>query len=66
MFRIKDDNTVRNFAFITTGTKCFRNLGTLLVTSSAATPGSGKFVYIGCVYNLSATTWDIVAYGQEA
>jgi hypothetical protein len=66
MFRIKDDGTARTFALISSGTNCFRNVGTGITLNSTATTAN-KLTYVGCVYNSSGTgTWDVVAFGQEA
>jgi hypothetical protein len=66
MFCIKDDGTARTFALTSSGTNCFRNVGTSITLSSTSTTAT-KLTYVGCVYNSSGTgTWDIVAFGQEA
>jgi hypothetical protein len=62
MFRIKDDGTVRNIAWTTSGTNCFRVVGTTLPTSTTTI---NKLTYVGCIYNATASTWDVVAVGQE-
>jgi len=63
MFRIKDDGTVRSFAWTTTGNKYFRAVGVTLPTSTTT---ANKITYVGCVYNSTGTgTWDVIATGRE-
>jgi hypothetical protein len=45
----------------TSGTKGFRAVGVTLPTTTVA----GKSLYIGCIYNVSATSWDVVATAQQ-
>jgi len=63
MFRIKDDGTVRNIYWTTSGTNCFRVVGTTLPTSTTT---MYKLTYVGCIYNATASTWDVIAVGKEA
>jgi hypothetical protein len=68
MFRIKDDGTSRTIAFTSTGTNCFKNVGTAINLEAIATTAS-KTTYIGCIYNSTGTgtgTWDVIATGTEA
>jgi hypothetical protein len=62
MFRIKDDGTSRSYSFTTSGAKCFRAVGVTLATATT----SSKTTYIGCVYNSTSSTWDVIAIGTEA
>jgi hypothetical protein len=62
MFRINDDGTPRSIAWTTTGTNRFRVIATTLPTSTTT---ASKITYVGCIYNATASTWDVVAVGQE-
>jgi hypothetical protein len=65
IFRLKDaSGGTATITFATgTGTKGFRKVGTTIPASIA---GSGKTLYVGCIYNANDVVWDIVAVSQEA
>jgi hypothetical protein len=63
LFRIKDDGTVRNIAWSTSGTNYFRIVGTTLPTSTTA---AGKLTYVGSLYNASSSTWDVIGVVTES
>jgi hypothetical protein len=56
--RLRDNGTARAIAY---GAQ-YRAVGVTLPTTTTI----GKLVYIGMIYNLTDTKWDIVAVGQEA
>jgi hypothetical protein len=62
MFRLKDNGTARTVAWTTGSTNSFRVVGTTLPTTTVV----GKLMYVGCVYNLTDSRWDVIAVGQEA
>jgi hypothetical protein len=63
LFRIRDSGILCNLAWTTTGTNRFRAIGTTLPTSTTST---SKLTYVGCVYNSTDSTWDVIAVGLEA
>tara|TARA_R110002167_G_scaffold352273_2_gene565176 strand:+ start:14142 stop:16244 length:2103 start_codon:yes stop_codon:yes gene_type:complete len=56
--RIKDNGTARAL----TWNAIFRAIGTTLPTATTAS----KTIYVGAIYNLDDTKWDIVAVSEEA
>lgn len=58
IIRIKDNGSARGITF----NAIFRALGVTLPTTTTA----NKTVYIGCIYNITDTKWDVVAVKQEA
>jgi hypothetical protein len=62
LFRIKDNGTARALTWTTGSTNSFRVIGTTLPTTTVA----NKTVYVGCIYNVTDSRWDVVAVGQEA
>jgi hypothetical protein len=61
MFRIKDNGTAQALTWTTGSTNSFRVIGTTLPTTTVA----NKTVYVGCIYNVADSRWDVVAVGQE-
>ena len=57
LVRIKDDGNTRVLTW--TG---FTAIGVTLPTDSTA----GKWHYVGCTYNLGATTWHVIAVSEQA
>jgi hypothetical protein len=53
------DNTISQTI---TWNAIFRPIGTTLPTATVA----GKLVYVGCIYNVLDTKWDVVSVAQEA
>jgi len=64
LFRLKDDGTaVRNITWSKgTSSKLFREVGITLPTSTTTV---NKLTYVGCIYNGSASTWDVIAVTTE-
>jgi hypothetical protein len=62
VFRFQDNGTARALTWTTGTSKSFRAIGTTLPTTTVA----GKTIYIGCIYNLADTRWDVIAVAQEA
>jgi hypothetical protein len=60
IIRIKDNGTARSLNW-TTGVGAYRVIGTVLPTVTVA----NKTVYIGCIYNATDTTWDVVSVAQQ-
>lgn len=58
IIRIKDDGTARS---ITWGAS-FASRGATLPTTTVL----GKYLYVGLIYNSTASVWDCVAVGNEA
>ena len=58
VLRITDDGTARGL----TWNAIFRIIGTTLPTTTTA----NKTIYVGLIYNTTATTWDVVAVKEEA
>jgi hypothetical protein len=58
MVRIKDDGTARALTYDTQ----FRAMGTALPTTTVL----GKVLYMGFIFDSTATKWDLVAAAQEA
>jgi hypothetical protein len=63
LFRIRDSGTVCNLTWTSSGTNRFRSVGTTLPTSTTTI---NKLTYVGCVYNSTDSTWDVIAVGLEA
>ena len=59
--RLTDNGTSRALTW-TTSSGGYRVIGTTLPTTTTAT----KTIYVGCVYNSSATYWDVVAVATQA
>lgn len=59
LIRIIGDTVSRN---ITSWNAIYRVIGTILPTTVAA----NKTVYVGCIYNESSATWDVVAVTTQA
>ena len=58
LFSIKDDGTSRTL----TWNAAFAPVGVTLPTATTV----GKWTYMGCIYNASATRWDVIAVTTEA
>lgn len=56
--RVKDDGTPRTL----TWNAAYRGVGVALPSTTVA----GKILYVGAVYNLTDTKWDVIAVVQEA
>jgi hypothetical protein len=59
--RIKDSGSGQTISWTTTAGG-YRVIGTTLPTSIAA----GKTIYVGCVYNVADSFWDVVAVATQA
>ena len=55
--RIKDNGTIQTIAW----NAIFRVIGTTLFTSTVAS----KTFYVGCIYNVADTKWDVVSVAQQ-
>ena len=62
LFKVFDDGTARTITWVTDQAKSFRAVGVTLPANTAA----GKTLYIGCVYNASASRWDVISINQQA
>lgn len=62
VFRIKDNGTARALTWTTGVSKGFRAVGATLPTTTVI----NKTVYVGCIYNIADSRWDVVAVAQEA
>lgn len=62
VFRIKDNGTARALTWTTGVSKGFRAVGVTLPTTTVI----NKTVYVGCIYNIADSRWDVVAVAQEA
>lgn len=58
ILRIKDNGTARAITF----NAIFRAIGSTLPTTTTI----NKTLYIGCIYNLTDTKWDVVVVNLEA
>ena len=58
VIRIQDDGTQRNLSWNAT----YEVIGVTLPTTTTA----GKKIYVGCIYNSTDSTWDVVAVNIEA
>lgn len=56
VIRVKDNGTARALSFNTV----YRAIGTTLPTTTAIS----RVLYLGCLYNVQDTTWDVLAVGQ--
>lgn len=61
IFRFADNGTARALTWTTGTSKSFRSVGTPLPTTTVAS----KTLYVGCVYNSTASRWDVIAVAQE-
>ena len=61
VIRIKDNGTARALTW-TTSSGAYRAIGVTLPTTTVI----NKTVYIGCIYNVADTFWDVVAVAQQA
>ena len=59
---IKDNGTARSITFTTGVTKGFSQVGTVLPTATVA----GKWLYVKCIYNSTASRWHAVGVVYEA
>lgn len=59
--RIKDDGTGRTLSFVTTAGG-YRVIGTTLPLTTTAS----KTIYVGCIYNIADSFWDVVAVATQA
>ena len=59
--RIKDNGTPQTLSW-TTSAGGYRVIGTTLPTTTTAS----KTIYVGCVYNLADSFWDVVAVATQA
>jgi len=62
IFRINDNGTARALTWVTSGSGAFRAVGASLPTTTTA----NKATYVGCIYNASSSTWDVVAVGTQS
>jgi len=62
IFRINDNGTARALTWVTSGAGSFRAVGVSLPTTTTA----NKATYVGCIYNASSSTWDVVAVGTQS
>jgi hypothetical protein len=62
VFRFKDNGTVQALTWTTGAAKSFRGIGVAL----PAVTVSEKTLYVGCIYNVLDSRWDVVAVAQEA
>jgi hypothetical protein len=58
IIRIDDNGSAQSLGW----NAIYRAVGTTLPTTTVA----GKTLYVGCVYNVNKTKWDVVAVSQEA
>jgi hypothetical protein len=58
IIRIKDNGTARTLAF----NAIYRAIGVTLPTTTVLS----KTLYLGMIYNLTDTKWDVIAVAQEA
>lgn len=56
MIRVKDNGTARTLGF----NAIYRAIGVNLPTTTAIS----RVLYLGCLYNVQDTTWDVLAVGQ--
>lgn len=61
IFRIRDNGVARALTWPTGASKTFRAIGVTLPTTTIV----GKTLYVGCIYNLTDSRWDVVAIAQE-
>jgi hypothetical protein len=61
ILRILDNGTARAITWTTTS-GAYRVVGTTLPTTTVAS----KVIYVGCIYNSTATFWDVVSVAQQA
>jgi hypothetical protein len=61
IFRFTDNGTARALTWTTGTSKSFRVMGVDLPTETIP----NKTVYVGCIYNIAASRWDVVAVAQE-
>ena len=61
IFRFTDNGTARALTWTTGTSKSFRVMGVELPTTTVP----NKTVYVGCIYNIAASRWDVVAVAQE-
>jgi hypothetical protein len=59
--RIKDNGTGRTLSWVTTAGG-YRVIGTTLPLTTTA----NKTIYVGCVYNVADSFWDVVAVAEQA
>ena len=59
--RIEDNGTAQTLSWTTT-LGGYRIIGTTLPITTVAT----KLLYIGCIYNLTDSYWDVVSVAQQA
>jgi hypothetical protein len=62
VLRFKDNGTAQALTWTTGSSKAFRAVGVTLPTTTVI----GKTVYVGCLYNIADSRWDVVAVSQEA
>ena len=60
MFRIQDDGSTG--AVTLSWNAIFRQINVPIPTT---TGGAGKVTYVGCIYNTSSSTWDVIASGTQ-
>jgi hypothetical protein len=58
IFRFKDNGTARAL----TWNGAFRAVGVTIPTTTVVS----KVTYVGCVYNATETTWDVIAVTTQA
>jgi hypothetical protein len=61
ILRFKDNGTARALTWTTGTSKSFRAIGVILPTVTVA----NKTIYVGCVYNIADSRWDVVAVAEE-
>ena len=60
--RIKDNGVSQNLSWSTGSANSYRQIGVTLPTTT--TPS--KVIYVGCIYNIQDTYWDVIAVAQQA
>jgi hypothetical protein len=61
ILRFKDNGTARALTWTTGTSKSFRAIGVTLPPTTVIS----KTVYVGCIYNVADSRWDVVAVAQE-
>ena len=58
MIRIKDNGSTRNLSW----NSAYQVIGVTLPTATTA----GKWIYVSCIYNSTASKWDVISVQQQA
>jgi hypothetical protein len=61
LFRFKDDGTARALTFTTGVAKGFQAMGRVIPTTTVL----GKWMYVGVVWNATASRWDVISVARE-